>query len=353
MTARHFARTGSDHSPNEPLEREEPTSEEDATTGGPGIVGGVGVDADEEPVWTSEYAHDMFSDAPRGRHFRGPEVVYVPTVPTQPFVSDVPKDPKADEEARALIDEILRELDAQMAKEKQPKPVREPESDFDPEPDPEPGSTYDPVPESVAEPAYVPTPELSHEEPEPDRDPESASGQEPGLDPKPESVLEREPGLAPEPESAPESAASAGSAPTPARAPRHVRPAEKPEPESAPCEDAPASPAAVVDAESSAGLAQVPHVGEGGQQEKTLESTLVLDRSVMDRQVLPVADAAEEVRLVEPEAQERLEVSTSLPEPVVPEAPIPPVLAAPTRRMGFFERIGAFVVRLLHLDDRR
>lgn len=79
---------------------------------------------------------------------------------------------------------------------------------------------------------------------------------------------------------------------------------------------------------------------------ESLEATLVLDRVVMggaSRALeAELAEEATDERLAKSEHAERLKVSTRVDLEQTGERP----------RMSFFEAIGAFVVRLLHLDER-
>lgn len=259
--------------------------------------------------WEDDALDLDFDDfGPRGKHFKEPEVVYVPT---HPLYSSVPADADADARARAYIEALMLELDTAPKAEKTNVPVESVAPDASCKPvAPETLDAASPV--ALAE-AQSPT--SSTEVP-----------QAPVFGGVSEKSMVAE--------AAPVSMAVDSSAKMPA----HFGARREAAPEEGTPDLTTEQPK--VDADDST-----------SNEEQSLESTLVLDRQALKEQERSAPPASADVRLIEPEYQERLEVSTRLPEP--PATPAPPVLSRPERRPGFFASIGAFVARLLHLDEGR
>ena len=144
VAARHFAKAIDDSVPKG-------TEDEDAKI------------ADAEPNDSLAYS---------GRHLKPvPLQEYEPPSAASTFVVSVPKNDEADTRARNRIDEILRELEEEMAR---------------PEPEPELEATPEAVPEQKSEPKPESEPEPAPE-PEPQSTPETESKTE--IEPKPERKL--------------------------------------------------------------------------------------------------------------------------------------------------------------------
>ena len=100
-----------------------------------------------------------------GRHLKQVSLQeFEPPSAASTFVVSVPQNDEADVRARSRIDEILRELEEEMA-QPVPEPEPEPEPVTEPEPKPEP------VPETKPEPEPMPVLE-SEPEPDPESEPE-------------------------------------------------------------------------------------------------------------------------------------------------------------------------------------